>query len=251
MKYLQIVIFFALIGVFPCLYGQTVIAGGAASGSVTLIPFTPGVCFSNGSTSAVACGSPVTFNFTSFQISSCPSSGKMPVPGSVLYGGPGSSASFTFYHTLSYSPSNEHQQLVFTVPINVFQFSTSGPASGIGEVFRVQTYNGATLNGTHTFNTPGPGMNRTYTISGANFTRVQFTEINAISADDELFGDFFAAGPGCPLPINSLAVTADVVAPNRVRVNWETFEEVQMAHFAVERSLDGKTWQSLKERQAV
>jgi hypothetical protein len=209
----------------------------------------PPTCFGNGSTSASACGNTVTFNFTSFQISSCPNSGKMPAPGSVAFGGPGSSASFSFYHTLSYSPSNEHQQLVFSVPITTFQFSCSGPF-GSGEVFSVQVYNGATQVGNHTFNVPGQGVNLTYYITGASFDRVQFTEINAVSADDELFGDFFVAGPGCPLPVEMLSADARIVDGDKVRIEWETIGESILDYFEVQRSTDGQTWEPIGREAA-
>ncbi|MEM0995805.1 MAG: T9SS type A sorting domain-containing protein [Bacteroidota bacterium] len=248
MKPLQITLIVALLGLGASLDAQTTITAGAAPGTLTLIPFVP-TCFGNGSTSASACGNTVTFNFTSFQISSCPSSGQMPAPGSVAFGGPGSSASFAFYHTLSYSPANEHQQLLFSAPITTFQFSCSGPF-GAGEVFSVQVYNGATQVGNHTFNVPGQGVNLTYYIGGAPFDRVQFTEINAISADDELFGDFFVDGPGCPLPVEMISAEARFEHGHAVHVEWETHGESALNHFAVERSRDGHIWTELGRRAA-
>lgn len=248
MKPFYLLVLWACMCVSATGYSQSVLSAGAAPGTLTLVPFVP-TCFSNGSTSAIACGNTVTFNFTSFQISSCPNSGKMPAPGSVAFGGPGSSASFTNYHTLSYSPSNEHQQLVFSQPITVFQFSCSGPY-GAGEVFSVQAYNGATLLGNHNFNVPGQGLNLTYFITAPAMTRIQFTEINAISADDELFGDFMIATPGCPLPVEMINATAEAIDNEKVRIEWETREELGMDHFEVQRSRDGKQWEAVGQAAA-
>ncbi len=164
------------------------------------------------------------------------------MPGSVAYGGPGTSASFTNYHTLSYSPSNEHQQFVFSQPIQRFQFSVAGPA-GSSESFQAQTYNGAVLVSTHTFMTGGTGIKLTYTIQGSNFTRVQFTEITAISADDELFGDVWINSGSCAiLPFELTEFKANALNSGDVALNWHTNGEVNNALFIAERSSDSQNW---------
>ena len=164
------------------------------------------------------------------------------LPGSVAYGGPGTSASFTNYHTLSYSPSNEHQQFVFSQPISRFQFSVAGPA-GSSESFQAQTYNGAALVSTHTFMTGGTGIKLTYTIQGSNFTRVQFTEITAISADDELFGDVWINAGACGiLPFELTEFKASALNSGDVSLTWHTNGEVNNALFIAERSYDSQNW---------
>lgn len=164
------------------------------------------------------------------------------LPGSVAYGGPGTSASFQNYHTLSYSPSNEHQQFVFSQPISKFQFSSAGPA-GASEVFQLQTYNGGTLISTHTFMTGGTGVRLTYTVSGANFTRVQFTEISAISADDELFGDIWINAGSCGiLPFEVLDFVANPADAHTVNLSWQTNGEIDNQLFIAEHSGDGENW---------
>jgi hypothetical protein len=164
------------------------------------------------------------------------------LPGSVAYGGPGTSASFNNYHTLSYSPSNEHQQFVFSGPITKFQFSVAGPA-GPSEIFQAQTYNGAVLLSTHTFATGGTGIKLTYAITGAAFTRVQFNEINAVSADDELFGDVFVdAGTCAILPFELLDFVARPLNDREVEVNWRTNGEIDNQLFVAEHSADGANW---------
>lgn len=167
------------------------------------------------------------------------------LPGSVAYGGPGTSASFTNYHTLSYSPSNEHQQFTFSAPISRFQFSVAGPA-GASESFQLQTYNGGTLISTHTCMTGGTGIKLTYTVQGANFTRVQFTEISAISADDELFGDIWINAGSCGvLPFELLKFEASALNANEVALNWETDGEINNEMFIAERSDDSQNWSEI------
>lgn len=224
-------------------YGQTILVSGPAASPTYLVPFTS-QCLNTAVQNANTCSGGVvsSFNFTAVQCCACPTSGMICAPGSVAYGGPGTSGSFTNYHTLSYSPSNEHQQFVFSVPINKFQFSVAGPA-GSSEIFQAQTYNGAVLQGTHTFATGGTGIKLTYAITGPAFTRVQFTEINAISADDELFGDIYINGSACPiLPFELLHFSAQPMNDHEVEVNWETSGEIDNELFVAEHSADGANW---------
>ncbi|MFN8297139.1 MAG: HYR domain-containing protein [Chitinophagales bacterium] len=183
----KVILLLAFFAVLIRVNGQTVLSSGPVSG-VSLIPFSP-VCIANGSSIATLSGGvTATFSFASTQCCPCPTSGGIYAPGSVSYGGAGSSASFTNYHTLSYSSTNENQRLVFSSPIIKFQFSVSGPA-GSSETFRIDSYLGVTQVGTHTFTAPGTGLKNTYNITGT-FDRLEWVEINSISADDELFGDF-------------------------------------------------------------
>jgi hypothetical protein len=225
---------------------QTTLVSGPSVSTVYLVPFTS-ACLNTATQNAGTCGGSIigTFNFTSPQCCACPTSGMVCAPGSVAYGGPGTSASFIHYHTLSYSPSNEHQQYVFSGAITRMQFSVAGPA-GASELFQAQTYNGGTLISTHTFATGGTGVNLTYTISGVPFTRVQFTEINAISADDELFGDIFVGGGACTiLPEESLDFVAAPINDHEVEARWKTDGEIDNHIFVVERTIDGATWSEI------
>lgn len=222
---------------------QTTLTAGPAIGPVYLVPFTS-ACLNTGIQNQPVCSGGVTgsFNFTSVQCCACPTSGMICLPGSVAYGGPGTSASFTNYHTLSYSPSNEHQQFVFSQPISKFQFSVAGPA-GSSESFQAQTYNGAALISTHTFMTGGTGIKLTYTIQGVNFTRVQFTEITAISADDELFGDVWINAGACGiLPFELTDFKASPTQTGEVALTWQTNGEVNNTMFIAERSSDSENW---------
>lgn len=224
-------------------YAQTTLVAGPGGGSLYLVPFTS-ACLNTAVQNVSVCSGGVigSFQFTSTQCCACPTSGKICLPGSVAYGGSGTSASFTYYHTLSYSPSNEHQQFYFSGPINTFQFSVAGPA-GSSETFQCQTYNGGTLLSTHTFATGGTGVKNTYTITGAAFTRVQFTEISAISADDELFGDVWINSTSCaPLPFEITRFDATPNADQTVSLTWVTLDEVDNDRFFVERSADGEYW---------
>jgi hypothetical protein len=225
---------------------QTSLVSGPASGTTYLVPFVSQCLNTNPQNASVCSGGVIgTFNFTSVQCCACPSSGMICLPGSVAYGGPGTSASFTNYHTLSYSPSNEHQQFVFSAPITKFQFSVAGPA-GASEVFQAQTYNGGTLLSTHTFLTGGTGVRLTYTITGGAFTRVQFTEINAISADDELFGDVYVdAGTCAILPFELLNFAAHPINDHEVKVSWQTNGEIDNQLFIAEHSADGANWSEI------
>lgn len=241
MKHLYISLFVLLMALSS--EAQTTITSGTASGTMYLVPLTS-ACLNTATQNASVCSGGVvaTFNFTSVQCCACPTSGMICLPGSVAYGGPGTSASFINYHTLSYSPSNEHQQIVFNQPINTFQFSVAGPA-GASESFQLQTFNGATLVNTHTFMTGGTGINLKYTVAGSNFTRVQFTEISAVSADDELFGDFWINGGTCAiLPFELTKFEASPVNDTEVALSWQTNGEVDNALFIAERSMDSENW---------
>lgn len=222
---------------------------GPASGTTALITYSLPNCIANGSSTVTVCGFNVTFAFTNTQISSCPTSGQITAPGSVAYGGPGSSSSFLFYHTLSYSPSNENQRLTFAQKIHTFQFSASGPA-GSAEPFGIQVYDGGSLVGSFSFTAPGVGQNRTYTITGPQFDRIDFVETNAISADDELFGDFFVASAGCPFSLEFLNSSLEVLPGNDLNIVWQTQNENNMSHFEVQRSTDGLNWNMVALKDA-
>ncbi len=127
MKYLYLLLLAGILYLSPTAKSQVVFATGNATGSTQLIPYTmPLTCIANGVANSNSCGVSVVFTFTNTQISSCPTSGQIVAPGSVAYGGTGSSASFLDYHTLSYSPSNEDQRLTFGSKITKFQWSCSG-----------------------------------------------------------------------------------------------------------------------------
>ncbi|HEX2900144.1 MAG TPA: hypothetical protein VHS96_10535, partial [Bacteroidia bacterium] len=244
MKHLYIFLLACLLSI--SVNAQTTISPGVAVGPMYLVPFTS-ACLNTAVQNASVCSGGVigSFNFTSVQCCACPTSGMICLPGSVAYGGPGTSASFTNYHTLSYSPSNEHQQFTFSAPISRFQFSVAGPA-GASESFQLQTYNGGTLISTHTCMTGGTGIKLTYTVQGANFTRVQFTEISAISADDELFGDIWINAGSCGvLPFELLKFEASALNANEVALNWETDGEINNEMFIAERSDDSQNWSEI------
>lgn len=240
----------AMLLCFASVSAQYALNTGPAGGVTALISYTLPTCVANGSSTVSVCGFNVTFNFTNTQISSCPNTGKITAPGSVAYGGPGTSASFINYHTLSYSPSNENQRLVFAQKIHTFQFSVAGPA-GAAEPFGVQVYDGGALMGSYSFTAPGTGQNRTYTITGPQFDRIDFVETNAISADDELFGDFYIASAGCPFSIEYVNATLEILPENSVNVNWETLNENNMSHFDVQRSDNGMTWTTIGRREST
>ncbi|RZK54929.1 MAG: T9SS type A sorting domain-containing protein [Hymenobacter sp.] len=48
-----------------------------------------------------------------------------------------------------------------------------------------------------------------------------------------------------PLPVQLVSFTAQAAGPAAVRLAWATASEVHSAYFAIERSLDGTTWQEL------
>jgi len=48
-----------------------------------------------------------------------------------------------------------------------------------------------------------------------------------------------------PLPVQLVSFTAQAAGPAAVRLAWATASEVNSAYFAIERSLDGTTWQEL------
>ncbi len=235
---------------FGSVDAQYAISNGPAGGITALIPFTLPTCVHNGTSTVSVCGFNASFNFTNTQISSCPNTGQITAPGSVAYGGPGTSASFNNYHSLSYSPSNENQRLVFAQKIHTFQFSVAGP-NGSAEPFGIQVYDAGALMGSYSFTAPGTGNNNTYTITGPQFDRIDFVETNAISADDELFGDFFIASAGCPFSIEYVNTSLEVLPDNQVNVFWETLNENNMSHFEVERSENGSNWTFLGRRDAV
>ncbi|MBL0020772.1 MAG: hypothetical protein IPP17_31155 [Bacteroidetes bacterium] len=96
---------------------------------------------------------------------------------------------------------------------------------------------------THTFMTGGTGIKLTYTIQGVNFTRVQFTEITAISADDELFGDVWINAGACGiLPFELTDFKASPTQTGEVTLTWQTNGEVNNAMFIAERSSDSENW---------
>lgn len=233
---------FALLSIAATrLEAQVVFASGAASGTTQLVPFNS-VCINTGTTTVPVCGINASFQFTSSQCCACPTSGMVCLPGSVGYGGPGSSASFTNYHTLSYSPSNEHQRLTFSGKINTFQWRASGP-NGPAEPFQIQVRDGGVLVGTFSFTVPGTGLNNTYNITGPQFDQLDFVETNAISADDELFGDFRVATAGCPLAIGSMQADLAVLGHRKVRVHWVTENETDLRAHELHRSADGFNWE--------
>lgn len=231
---------------------QLTFSTGATPYSLFLLPFTP-ICIGNGSTSATASTITGTFQFNGVQCCACPSSGQIDAPGTVSYGGTGSSASFTYYHTLSYSSSNEHQQLQFSSPVNVFQFSTSGQA-GAADQMSVQVYNGATLLGTFNFMTAGPGSYNTFNIvhTGAGFTRVAFVEIGSVSADDELLGDFFINDVLIALSSNSLNFNAAIEESysSDALLSWNGMLDENITSFELSESTDGATWEMINHQLA-
>jgi Secretion system C-terminal sorting domain len=172
------------------------------------------------------------------------------LPGSVGYGGPGSSGSFLNYHTLSYSPSNENQRITFAQKITKFQWSASGPMGPFPEPFQVQVYNGAALIGTYSFTVPGEGLRNTYYITAPQFDRIDFIETTAISADDELLGDFRIATAGCPLALGSLNCDLVVLGPQKAKIHWTTENEMDMVQHTVLRSTDGQDWKPLEVQTA-
>jgi hypothetical protein len=221
---------------------QVTMSTGNATG-VQLVPYA-GSCFGPGTALQSACGLAVTFQFTDPQCCPCPTSGMICLPGSVGYGGPGSSGSFLNYHTLSYSPSNENQRLTFASKITKFQWSASGP-NGPAEPFNIRVYDGVTLVGNFSFTVPGTGLRNTYHVSGPQFDRIDFIETNAISADDELFGDFMIATAGCPLPVENLNASLLEVGSSFVKIGWTTINESNIDRFHVQRSADGQNWERI------
>lgn len=249
MKPYYFLLLLVLLGLSSSLRAQAVFASGNASGSTQLVPFTS-TCFGAGSTNANACGLPVTFQFTNAQCCPCPTSGMICLPGSVAYGGTGSSGSFLNYHTLSYSPNNENQRLSFGVKITAFQWSASGPAGAAPEPFQILVYDGAALIGNFSFTVPGQGLRNTYNITAPQFDRLDFVETTAISADDELFGDFRIATAGCPLALGAMNCDLVVLGPQKAKIHWTTENESDLTHHTLMRSADGQVWETLDVQAA-
>lgn len=231
------------------LRGQAILTTGTIPVASQLVPFSSS-CFAASPTNSSVCGFTSTFQFTSSQCCACPTSGMVCLPGSVGYGGPGSSSSFTSYHTLSYSPSNEHQRITFSQKINRFQWSASGPW-GAAEQFQIQVFDGVTLLNTFNFTVPGTGLNNKYYISAPQFDRLDFTEIQAISADDELFGDFRITTAGCPLAADEFTCGLDVDAAKQVRVHWDTKNEFNNLKHVLYHSTDAQGWDTLAQLPAL
>lgn len=238
---------FVLAGLFVPYWvqGQAILTNGTIPVASQLVPFTS-TCFAANPTNSSVCGFTATFQFTSSQCCACPTSGMVCLPGSVAYGGPGSSASFTNYHTLSYSPNNEHQRITFSQKINRFQWSASGP-NGSPEQFQIQVFDGVTLLNTFNFLVPGTGLNNKYYISAPQFDRLDFTEIQAISADDELFGDFRVTTAGCPLAVEEFNCNIEAAGNQQVRINWETKNEFNNIRHILFHSTDAQNWNTLAE----
>jgi Secretion system C-terminal sorting domain len=244
MKHLYTLILLGFVLLLPCAHAQVTITAGNATGTTQAVPY-GSTCFGTGTAVASTCGFNVTFQFTDPQCCPCPTSGMVCLPGSVAYGGTGSSASFLNYHTLSYSPSNENQRITFAQKITRFQWSASGPAGPFPEPFQVQVYNGAALIGTFSFTVPGEGLRNTYYISAPQFDRVDFIETTAISADDELLGDFRIATAGCPLALSSLDCAIQVLGPQKAKVYWTTENEMDLVQHKVIRSTDSQNWETI------
>lgn len=232
---------------------QLTFSSGATPYTVYLLPFTP-ACLNMATANATAISITGTFQFTSAQCCACPSSGSIVSPGSVAYGGPGSSAQFDYYHTLSYSSSNEHQQITFSAPVNVFQFSTSGQG-GAPDQMSAQVFNGATLLGTFNFMTAGPGNYNTFNIvhTGIGFTRVSFVEIGAVNADDELLGDFFINDELIALSPNSMNFNAAIEESDdsHALLTWNGLIDEHIEHFELFESTDGLNWSLINEQNAT
>lgn len=47
---------------------------------------------------------------------------------------------------------------------------------------------------------------------------------------------------GASLPVELLFFSAELEAPDKIVLNWETASEMNTSHFEIERSIDGRTW---------
>ena len=244
MKQLYVLIALGFVLLLPSVHAQVTMTAGSATGVTQAVPYTS-TCFGDLTSVVSTCGFNVTFQFTDVQCCPCPTSGMICLPGSVFYGGTGSSGSFLNYHTLSYSPSNENQRLTFAQKITKFQWSASGPAGPSPEPFQIQVYNGAALIGSFSFTVPGEGLRNTYYISAPQFDRLDFIETTAISADDELFGDFRIATAGCPLALSTLECAIQVLGPQKAKIFWDTENEIDLVQHKLLRSTDGQNWETI------
>jgi Secretion system C-terminal sorting domain len=115
--------------------------------------------------------------------------------------------------------------------------------------------------------TPGTGVMIAANPSWTNLGRVKFTitDVNQTTGisfntafspvykDDEVTQIF--SGVGCPnldvpLPIDILSFDA-VKKNNKIVLNWETANALQMSHFEVEKSKDGKAFERIGQVKAI
>ena len=98
----------------------------------------------------------------------------------------------------------------------------------------------------------------TSTVLGLNTTNAGFR--NSFGCDDtnNNLADFSTATPAprnssspiqiCSvLPVKLLSFEASKSTNNSVRINWSTIQEINLARFEIERSADGRKWQSIHQ----
>ncbi len=98
---------------------------------------------------------------------------------------------------------------------------------------------------------PGEGLRRTYNVSGPQFDRIDFVETTAISADDELLGDFRIATAGCPLALGTLNCDLVVLGQQKAKIHWTTLDESDLVSHSLMRSNDGQIWEPLSVQPAT
>jgi hypothetical protein len=98
----------------------------------------------------------------------------------------------------------------------------------------------------------------TSTVLGLNTTNAGFRNNFGCDDTNNNLADFSTATPAprnssspiqiCSvLPVKLLSFEANKLTNNSVQINWSTIQEINLARFEIERSADGRKWQSLHQ----